>query len=134
MIFKPNEFNRASDYLKLLLERGKTVKIEHITRSKTLSQNAYCWLCFTFVADETGNSKEDIYRLCLDMFKTHKEVEINGQIHLVPVSLSEMTKEQCSEFIDKFVVYLRSEGFDLPDPEDKKAVDMYNWYKERGLI
>jgi hypothetical protein len=89
---------------------------------------------FTHVGFETGNTKDDVYKFCLAKFPKFKEVTINGVIELVQITLSDMDKDQNRQFIDEFTVYFRSEGFDVPSPEDKRAVDMYNFYKEQGLI
>lgn len=134
MTFHCNERDRATVYLTNLFNRGKTVKIEPITVSRTLNQNAYAWLVFTHVGTETGNTKDDIYQFCLAKFPVHKSIEINGIISLIPVTLSGMDKEQNSHFIDEIVTFFRSEGCDIPDPETKKALEMFNWYKERGLL
>lgn len=134
MIFKSHEKERALIFLGKTFEKKRSVKIEHVTVSKTLSQNAYCWLVFTHIAAETGNTKDDIYKYYLDRFPYFKEIEIHGEISQVQISLSKFTKEQAIDFINNFTVDARQEGFDVPDPEDKKAIDMYNYYKERGMI
>lgn len=134
MIFKPSDKDRLILFVEKLFERGKSVKVEPIAKTATLSQNSYCWLCFTHVADQTGNSKEDIYQLCLDLFKPIKEIELNGELHHIPVTLSGMNKDQKSNFINNFVIYLRDEGFFIPDHEDQKCKEMYQYYRDRGLI
>jgi hypothetical protein len=134
MVFKPSDKERAITYLNNLLERKRWVKIEHITESKTLSQNAYLWLVFTHIAFETGNSKEDIYQYYLSKFPVKKEIDLNGVINLIPVTLSGFTKEQATNFIENVTSDARIEGFDIPNPEDKKAVEMYQYYKTKGLI
>lgn len=134
MIFKPSHQPEAVEYLCGLFEKQKTVKIDPVTESKTLSQVRYCWLCFTHIAYETGNTKEDIYAYFLNKFPTIKEISINGNLTSVMISLSQFTENQCSYFIDRFVIDARQEGFDLPDPEDRKAVQMYNYYKNLGTI
>jgi hypothetical protein len=80
MTFYPKEKDRAITYLNKLFERGKTVKIEPITQTATLSQNSYIWLVFTHVGQETGNTKEDIYQFCLKKFTIFKTIDINGII------------------------------------------------------
>lgn len=134
MIFHPSDRNRLNLYVTNQFDRGKTLKVEIVTTSKTLSQNAYCWLVFTHIGQETGNTKEDVYQFCLKQFPVFKEIELNGIIDVIPVTLSKMDKDQVSHFIDEFVTFFRSEGYDVPDPEDSKSVEMYNYYKQKGLI
>ena len=134
MIFKPSERDQAIAYLDGIFKAKRFAKIERVTESKSLSQNNYCWLCFTHIAFCTGNDKDDIYHFCLDKFALRHEVKINGTSENIIVSLSKMDKDQCRIFIDKFIIFFAQEGIALPNPEDKKVVEMYNWYKERGMI
>jgi hypothetical protein len=134
MIFKPSEKERALLFLDKMFEKKRHVKIEHITESKTLSQNAYLWLIFTHIAFETGNDKDDIYQYYLNKFPYFKEININGEINQVKITLSKFDLMQYKSFIDNITIDARSEGFDIPDPEDLKAVNMYNYYKQNGLI
>lgn len=134
MIFKPSEIKRALVFLDKMIARKKPFKIEPITETKTLSQVRYCWLVFTHIAFETGNSKEDIYQYYLNMFPVFKEIDVNGVLHQIQITLSQFDLMQCKVFIDNFTIDARQEGFDVPDPEDKKTVDMYNYYKQSGLI
>ena len=135
MTFYQKDRERALLYLTKLMDKGKPVKIEPITESKTLSQNAYIWLVFTHVAFETGSDKNYMYHLFLKRFPVFMEGKnLSGDIELVPATLSGFSKEQTSWWIDQIVTTLRSEGFDVPDPEDKRALEMYQYYKEKGMI
>jgi hypothetical protein len=134
MIFHSFEIERATTYLTKQFERGKSVKVETVTKSRTLSQNAYAWLVFAHIAQETGNTKDEVYQFCLKNFPVHKEIVIGDKITLIDVGLSKMTKEQTSHFIDQFTIYFRSEGFSVPDPEDKRLNELYDEYKDRGWV
>ncbi|MFX1295602.1 MAG: hypothetical protein ACFFD2_12225 [Promethearchaeota archaeon] len=134
MIFKPTEQERAHKYLDNLFTKNRWIKIEHITESKTISQNNYAWLIFTHIAFSTGNNKDDIYQYYLDKFKTYKTIDINGTETNVIITMSKFTKEQMSRFIDNIVIDARQEGFDIPDSEDLKCREMYDYYKKLGMI
>lgn len=134
MIFNPRELERAITFIKKQFERGKFVKIEYITESKTLSQNAYLWLVLTHAGFESGNDKDDLYQYYIKKFSMTKEIEFNGVIDVVPITLSKFSKEQASRFIDSVCIDLRTEGFDVPNPEDKRVLEMYQFYKEKGLL
>lgn len=134
MIFHPSEIDRLTIYVTKQFERKKSLKVEPVTQSKTISQNAYCWLVFTYIGQETGYTKDEVYEFCLAKFPHHKEIEIGGEIKLIPIRLSGMDKEQTSSFIDEFTTFFRTEGYLVPDPEDKKTLEMINYYKERGIL
>jgi hypothetical protein len=134
MIFHSNEIERLTIYVTNQFGRGKSLKVEPVTVTKTLSQLAYSWLVFTIISQETGYTKDEVYQFCLKKFPVHKEVTIGDTLTLIEISLSKMSKEQCSSFIDQFTTFFRTEGYSVPDPEDKRLRDLYNEYKERGLL
>ena len=134
MIFHSKELERAIIYLTKQFDRGRSVKVEPLTESKTLSQNAYLWLVLSYASNESGNNKDDLYQYYLKKFPVTKEIDFNGTIDIIPISLSRFTKEQASWFIDQVTIDLRSEGFEVPDPEDKKTLEVYNYYKNKGLL
>lgn len=134
MTFKPSERERAVLYLDRLFEKKRHVKIDYVTESKTISQNNYFWLIVSHVANETGNDKNDIYQLLLSKYAPEKYIELAGEDVRVITTLSGMSKEQASLFIDKSAVYFRCQGFDIPDPEDLKTIEMYNYYKQKGWM
>ena len=134
MIYRPTQLEQALIFLKKQFEKKKWVKIEAITEKKTLSQNNYIWLVFTVIAQDTGNQPKDIYQYYLEKFPTYREIDINGEKHNIVISLSGFTKEQTSVFIDCIVTDARQEGIEIPDPEDFKTKQMYEYYKERGLL
>ncbi len=134
MIFKPSERDRAVKYLDALFQRSKYVKIEHVAEAKTLSQNSYLWLVFTHIGFETGATKDDMHDYYLDRFPRFKEIDHLGEIVHVRITLRSFSKEQMSSFIDEVVTDARAEGFDVPDPEDRKCLDMLNYYRQKGLV
>ena len=136
MIFHPTQQDRANLFIKSILDKGRSVKIEPVTQTKTLSQNSYAWLCFTHIAEQMGthNTKDDVYYHFLTKFPKFKEIEWNGETELVQITLSEFTKEQTKVFIDEFTTDARQEGYDVPDPEEKRIAEMFDYYKQKGKI
>jgi hypothetical protein len=134
MIFKPNESEAAKKEVERLAEKGRYVKVDYVKRSKTLSQNAYLWLVFTHIAYETGNTKEDIYQYYLERFPIWKTIYVGNIEAMVRETLSGFDKERASGFIDLVVIDARQEGFNIPDPEDLKARQMVDYYREKGLM
>lgn len=115
---------------------NKTYKASFIAprEVKTLSQNAYIFLICTHIGQEVGCNKMDMYFHYLKKFPTYKEITINGEIELVPISLSSFSKEQASEFIDSIVTDAVMEGYEVPEIGSQEAVNMYNYYKDKNLI
>lgn len=137
MIFKPTEEERAIKFLKNLFTKKRHVKIDHIPETKTVQQGRYIWLVFLVIGEETGNTKEDVYYYYLDKFPVYKEIDINGDVRRVQVSMSHdefCKKEVLSHFIDKVVVDARQEGFIIPDPKDIETRKLYDYYRKKGML
>lgn len=135
MIFSPTNKQKAIDFLLSEFENNRYVKIERVTESKTLSQNAYLWLVFTHVGFQIGYTKDEMYCEYLRIFPKYKEVtNKKNEIKIIPISLSIFSKEQTKMFIEEVTRHARMEGFDVPDPADKRAVELYNYYKKEGYI
>jgi hypothetical protein len=134
MIFKPSDRDRAIKFIDALFLKSKHIKIEHVPEAKTLSQNSYLWLVFTHIGFETGANKDDMHDYYLNKFPRFKEVEHLGQLVHVRITLRSFTKEQMMSFIDEVVTDARMEGFDVPNCEDKKCLDMIDYYRQKGLI
>lgn len=137
MIFKPGvkgEFDRAVLYLTRLFEKRRRVKIETVTETRTLSQNSYIWTVFTHLAMETGSDKQSYYDYYLKKFPVFGELVIYGEIYTMEITMSHFSKEQMSYWINEIAVDARQEGFDIPEPETHKALEMYQEYKNLGMI
>jgi len=134
MIYKPSQREQAIIFIDKMFAKKKWIKIEHIPESKTMNQLRYIWLVFTIVADDTGNEPQDIYEYYLDRFPIYKEITILDEEKKIRISLSQFSIEQASYFIDKVVIDARQEGHVIPDPQDKAALEAYNYYKSKGLI
>lgn len=134
MIYKPSNSKEAHIFLDKCFERKRWLKIEPIPEAKTMNQLRYVWLVLTIIADDTGNIPQDIYEYYLDKFPTFKEIVIRGETNRIQISMSQFSIEQMSVFIDRVVIDGRQEGHVIPDPKDKKALEAYNYYKQKGLI
>lgn len=136
MIYNKKQREQAITFIDKVFSRDRLLKIDYVKMSKTVSQNAYIWLVFTHIAFETGNNKEDIYGYYLEKFPTFKEIDLFGDSRTIKISMSNpgFDKEKMSVFIDKIVTDARQEGFDIPDPEDLKCKEMYDYYRNLGLI
>ena len=56
-------------------EKGYKILIESITQARSGNQNRYMWYVWELIADETGNSKEDVHEFYVNKFlKTEKVI------------------------------------------------------------
>jgi hypothetical protein len=131
MIFKPSQYKQAIDFIKKHFDNKNPIEIKAHKRIKTLSQVKYIWLLCTHIAYETGNTKEDIYQHMIEEYAPVKTIYIGQIERVVKLTLSQFTKEQAMIFINNIITNFNE--YDLPDPEDVKCLQMYEYYKEKGL-
>lgn len=105
-----------------------------IIRPRSLSQNAYLWLCLAIAQDETGNDKGDLYRYFLTKFPTVELREILNEQHPIMLTSSQFDSKQMSRFIDAVRLDLSEHGIETPDAEDKRLEEIFHEYQKRGLI
>ena len=131
MIFKPSQIKEAINFLEQHIKQHP-VEIKPYKQKKSLSQNNYLWLLFTHIGYETGNTKEDIYLYCIKKFAPLKTIYIDKIEDVIKLTLSQFTKEQAMIFINNILTEFQE--YDLPNPEDIKCLQMYEFYKEKGLL
>ncbi len=92
--------------------------IERVQRKRSLDQNALMWLWFTCIADEIGETKEDIYDYYVGKF-LRSVGEVRGEQFYKVLRTSKLTTEQFKEFLDQVQAHAASFfGITLPDPDD----------------
>jgi hypothetical protein len=131
MIFKKSQLNQALEFVKQHIQQSN-IEIKPDKQKKTLSQNAYIWLLCTHIGYETGNTKETIYHYCLDKFAPLNTCFIGDIEYPDRITLSGFSKEQAMIFINNILSEFQE--YDLPNPEDIKCLQMYEFYKEKGYL
>jgi len=116
------------------IKQNYRAEFSKIVRKRSLSANAYFWLCITIGSQETGNDKMDLYYYFLDRYPTTKEVEIDGRICLFPISSSAFNVTQMRILTDNVRRELSMMGIATPDPDSERALEAYNYYRDKGLI
>lgn len=110
-------FNQTSLYLFGQKNEGKYCDLVLRKRRRTLSQNSYVHVLFGYLADETGQDKEEIKTIEKRRHLTPHEVEFMGQKQMVLPSLAKMENVEMSEFIDKVLADCAFLGIEVPSRE-----------------
>lgn len=105
-----------------------------IQRPRTLSQNAYMWLCLAIAQDETGTDKGVYYQYYLAKFPVLEVQNIFGQDIVVQLSSSQFNRKQMTEFIDKVRLDLGENDIPTPDVEDKRLQQIFEDLQNRGIL
>jgi len=117
------------------IKKATWVEQSEIRRKRTLDQNAGYWLWMTYLEDQTGSTKMDLHDYFLDRHPIFKEIEVNNKISMVRIGTSQANTKQMSIHMNEIDIEVSSEwGIMLPDLSTHKSIEMYNYYREKGLI
>lgn len=117
---------RLQERLKHLSAKGAVVELTE-KAFKTPNQNRYAHLLMGVVAMEVGEPveyvKETYYkRLCnRDIFVVDKADRYAGQVETLR-SITDLSKEEMSTSIDRFIKWGREQGWVMPSPTDESLL------------
>lgn len=124
---KPLDVKRAKASLEHYIQKGKTFELRHKKERRSIPQNSYMHLLFSWFALETGYTAEEVKQ---DIFK--KVVNPNmfydgehGQLVKIERwrSTASLSKDELTLAIDRFRNYSSAEaGIYLPEPSDLVAI------------
>jgi len=139
IIYNNKERNQ---FIEKILE--KDIKVAHrieftkIQRKRSLDSNAWLWVIFTHVEQETGNEKYDMYLWMLDRYPTFREVTYRKGdkiiTKMVDISSSFFNQQEMCKFISNISRFFRTEGIEIPESNSKRALKMFDYYNSKGLI
>ena len=115
---------KAIDRFKKLLDEEAFVDLTKRVPRRSLDQNGWLHLLFTFFAIDYGMTMEEsktfLKREC--PFMTYKKImKENGASVFFLKQTSRLDKKECSEFIEWIYTYSGQKGINLPDKEDYLA-------------
>lgn len=131
MVFNLNDsFERSqfSTRAKFLMEQGAVVELTE-KRQRTLQQNSYLHAALGFFALQTGNTLQDVKRVYFkatvnpDLFIRYKQDDILGRERKYLRSSNELSKEEMSMAIDRFLHWASATaGIYIPPADEYIAV------------
>lgn len=121
------------DYLnRLNPQKRYEINIALKREVRSIPQNRLYWLYVTCIADETGNSKEDIHNHLKQTFLKVEDVIIGNASIAKTISTTKLNTSMMANYINQIVVWASSEcGIILPDPADYVWEQFYEKYKDR---
>ena len=93
---------------------GMTYDIIPRKTKRTVTQNNYVHVLFDYISAETGESREEIKTIEKRRHLQPKEIEIFGEKQLVLPSLSNIEKQEMSEFIERVLADCAFLGIIVP--------------------
>lgn len=104
---------------KLDLAKQWQVTVEPLKKKRSLPQNAWMHAMWSEIADETGNTLDDIKDFYKDAFLGKVTVNVGGEERIVPRSTTSLSTIEAAEFCEKIHAHAASVlGIYLPHPDD----------------
>ena len=105
------------DYIQEL-EYGWAVQIKKHVKSRTVAQNNLMWMWLNIIAQETGNSEDDLHEIFKLKFLGSETVEVFGYKLERTKSTKVLSTAEMSNYLDKIDALMLSIGITLPKPDD----------------
>jgi hypothetical protein len=105
----PESFKK---YVSNLKSQKVVMIVKPYRKTRTVRQNAYYWLCLTFIGDEIGESPDDLHTTFKSLFLT----DHTGKFPMIR-STSRLNVVQFGEYLDKVIRKVAEIGIVVPDPE-----------------
>lgn len=91
-----------------------TVTIEKKKNTRSLSQNAYLWVYYQVIENETGTNVNDVHEWAKRMFLPPRFITVMNKEMKIPASTTNLSKHEFSEYLDKIAA---ATNIPIPDPE-----------------
>ena len=136
MIYKPSTYGLAREKFEYLIKSNKKFELKTYRTKRTLNQNNGYWLWLTYLEDMTGTVKDTWHRYFLQRFPTMIEVTVLERTEMVQITTSdkEMNTARMSVYMNHIAAFASDAGIELPDLKSKRAAEMYEYYKEKGML
>jgi len=115
-------------YNRIKAKRGR-IEIKELSEKRSLNQNNYQHLLFSWFGIETGYDleyvKQNIYKQLVnpEIFRTIKTNEKTGDDYVVWRSTADLSKAETETALERFRKYGSENGIDLPLPNDHRFLD-----------
>lgn len=116
-----SDYNTARFKQWLKDNEGKELRIQPLTRKRTLNQNDFYWFYLEIIERETGNNANDLHEYFKRLLLPPKFVQVMNKTIKLPKSTTELNKVEFSDYMDKICAEV-----EIPIPD----VESYKKYKD----
>ncbi len=107
------DFNDISLARFLEKNEGKQIVVGVPEKKRSLSQNAYLWVYYGVIEQETGNNADDIHEWAKRKFLPPRFITVNGEQMRIPGSTRLLNKADFGDYLDRIAA---ATEIPLPDP------------------
>lgn len=102
-------------------KKGWDVRWEKHVEKRSLSQSAYYFIVVGLIADDTGNSRDDIHEIMKQKFCPKTFTELEGDVYSVTTTTT-LSVPQFSAYLEAVIAFATTEiGLILPARPDQEG-------------
>lgn len=108
-------FNRkAFDNFLLTLNGDVSLEIRQWSKRRTLDQNALLWVYYSIIANDTGNTAQEIHEIAKRELLEPQFVTYKKKTYKIPGSTTKLSKSEFGDFLDRIASW---SGVPIPNLE-----------------
>lgn len=112
--FVPDNKRAWAEYLSSVDGKALVVQIDQERWIRSASQNKFYWAYLRIIANETGNTEDDLHEYFKRIFLVPEYKTILGQEVKLPASTTKLNKAEMGEYLDKISALT---NVPIPDPK-----------------
>lgn len=102
-----------TDFLASLEDKRIDIEIKKHTEKRTLDQNSFYWLYLGVIADETGDSANDLHEYLKRKHLPPRFIKVRNTTLKIPATTTKLDKAQFSDYMERINA---ETGVPIPDP------------------
>lgn len=114
----------------LKLDKVWLVNIKRLRKMRSISQNSLYHLWKSVLAEEFGNTPNEMHDILRRRYLSINEKEVLGEVYEILQSTTTLNTKEFSNFLDAIYIDFSAEGIILPKPGDRGFEEMYEKYKD----
>jgi hypothetical protein len=118
---------------RLKVDSGKPyeVEVKRKTTKRSLSQNSLYWLWLTYIADETGNDKDDVHEYFASRYLPKRTIIVFGKEQERRESTAELDVAGFNEYLKHVERDAGELGYPVVGPESPLFEEFYDKYHKK---
>jgi len=130
MIFDEKHKKEAIKYIDSIFAQDKRVTVVITKEKRTLDQNRLYWLWLTCIAENTGNDKDNLHEFFILKYLQPELIQVFEKLIYKRLSTTLLDTRRFTEYLNKIQLFANTElAIELPNPEDLKFAEFYEYYK-----
>lgn len=115
--FSDGQLDTIRAFLSRFDGRAVQVVFSRVRKTRSLRQNAFLWVTYSYIAEHTGMSSEDVHDWCRDEFLPRRFVTLAGKEKEIRKTTADLSSTEFNEYLERVTAWAAQElGLNIPEP------------------